>query len=143
VIASLPNTQKLIEASPTKNSTTSSTTTSNTAWGAIAKVKSKKAKGESMKKLDVLNLVQSHQQELRRLGVKSLGLFGSVARDQATPQSDVDVLVELDESVGFFEFFQIKHYLEDLFQRPVDLGTTDALKEHLRRPILEEVIHVF
>ena len=96
-----------------------------------------------MKKLDVIDLVQSHQQELRKLGVNSLNLFGSVARDQANLQSDVDILVELDESVGFFEFFQIRHYLEDLFQCPVDLGTVDALKEHLRQPILEEAIHIF
>ncbi len=96
-----------------------------------------------MKRLDAIDLVQSHQQELRKLGVNALNLFGSVARDQANLQSDVDILVELDESVGFFEFFQIKHYLEDLFQCPVDLGTVDALKEHLRQPILEEVIHVF
>ena len=58
-----------------------------------------------MKRSDALKLVQSHQDELRNLGVKSLDLFGSVARDQATPQSDVDILVELDESIGFFEFF--------------------------------------
>ena len=96
-----------------------------------------------MKKLEILNLVQSHQQDLQKLGVKSLNLFGSVARDQANHQSDVDILVELDESVGFFEFFQIKHYLEDLFQCPVDLGTIDSLKEHLRKKILEEVIHAF
>jgi predicted nucleotidyltransferase len=96
-----------------------------------------------MKKLDAIDLVQSHQQELRKLGVNSLNLFGSVARDQANLQSDVDILVELDESVGFFEFFQIRHYLEDLFQCPVDLGTVDALKEHLRQPILEEAIHIF
>ena len=96
-----------------------------------------------MKKLEILNLVQSHQQDLQKLGVKSLNLFGSVARDQANHQSDVDILVELDESVGFFEFFQIKHYLEDLFQCPVDLGTIDSLKEHLRKTTLEEVIHAF
>ena len=96
-----------------------------------------------MKKLEALNLVQSHQQDLQKLGVKSLNLFGSVARDQANHQSDVDILVELDECVGFFEFFQIKHYLEDLFQCPVDLGTIDSLKEHLRKTILEEVIHAF
>ena len=96
-----------------------------------------------LKKLDAFNRVQSHQDHLRKLGVKSLDLFGSVARDQATEQSDVDVLVELDESVGFFEFFQIKHYLEALLQCPVDMGTTDALKKHLRKPILEESINVF
>ncbi len=96
-----------------------------------------------MKRSDALNLVQSHQAQLQTLGVKSLNLFGSVARDQATAKSDVDILVELDESTGFFEFFQIKHYLEDLLQCPIDLGTTDALKEHLRKPILEEIIRVF
>ena len=96
-----------------------------------------------MRKLDALKLVQSRQEELRQLGVRSLNLFGSVARDRANSQSDIDILVELDESIGFFEFFRIKHYLEDLFQCPVDLGTVDALKEHLRKPILEEAVHVF
>jgi predicted nucleotidyltransferase len=96
-----------------------------------------------LEKLDALNRVQSHQDHLRKLGVKSLNLFGSVARDQATAQSDVDVLVELEESVGFFEFFQIKHYLEALLQCPVDLGTADALKKHLRSSILKESINVF
>jgi hypothetical protein len=96
-----------------------------------------------MKKLDALNIIQAHQKNLSKLGVKSLDLFGSVARDQAHSQSDVDILVELDRSVGFFEFFQIKHYLEDLLQCSIDLGTADAIKEHLRQPILEEAIHVF
>lgn len=96
-----------------------------------------------MNRAEALQLVQSHQAELQKLGVKSLNLFGSVARNEATAQSDVDILVELEDSIGFFEFFCIKHYLEDLLQCSVDLGTTDALKEHLRQPILSEAIHVF
>jgi len=96
-----------------------------------------------MRRSEALKLVQAHQKELQSMGVKSLNLFGSVARDQAHSQSDVDILVELDESIGFFEFFSIKHYLEDILQRPVDLGTFDALKEHLRQPILDETLHVF
>lgn len=55
----------------------------------------------------------------------------------------MDILVELEESVGFFEFFRIKHYLEDVLECPIDLGTADALKEHLREPVLEEAIRVF
>ena len=96
-----------------------------------------------MKRAAVLKLVQSHKDQLQQLGVKSLNLFGSVARDQANSKSDVDILVELDEPIGFFEFFRIKHYLEDLLQCSVDLGTADALKENLRKPILEEAIRVF
>ena len=96
-----------------------------------------------MEREEACSLVQSHQAELQQLGVKSLNIFGSVARNQASPESDVDILVELDESIGFFEFFRIKHCLEDLLQRPVDLGTMDALKEHLRQPILEDVVRVF
>ncbi len=96
-----------------------------------------------MKRAEVLELVKSHQTQLQKLGVISLDLFGSVARDQANSQSDVDILVELEESIGFFEFFRIKHYLEDVLECPIDLGTADALKEHLREPILEEAIRVF
>ena len=51
--------------------------------------------------------------------------------------------IYLDESIGFLEFFRIKHYLEDLLQSSIDLGTIDALKEHLKQPILEDIIHVF
>lgn len=96
-----------------------------------------------MKRSQVLELVRSHQTQLQKLGVISLDLFGSVARDQAHAQSDVDILVELKESSGFFEFFRIKHYLEDILKCSIDLGTADALKEHLREPILEEAIRVF
>lgn len=97
----------------------------------------------NMKRSHVLELVKSHQTQLKEMGVISLDLFGSVARDQATAQSDVDFLVELEESIGFFVFFRIKHYLEDLLECPIDLGTADALKEHLREPVLEEAIRVF
>ena len=95
------------------------------------------------RKAQILDLVQSHRVQIQALGVKSLDLFGSVARDQATTASDVDILIELNEPAGFFEFFQIQHYLEDLLQCPIDLGTIDSLKEHLREPVLNEVIRVF
>ena len=96
-----------------------------------------------MKRSQALEPVRSHQIQLQKLGVISLDLFGSVARDQANSQSNVDILVELEESVGFFEFFRIKHYLEDVLECSIDLGTADALKEHLREPVLEEAIRVF
>jgi hypothetical protein len=96
-----------------------------------------------MKRDEVLAIVKAHQVRLQELGVKSLELFGSVARDEARPDSDVDFLVEFSKPIGLFGFSRIRLYLEDILDRPVDLGTLDALKEHLREPVLEDVIRVF
>ena len=96
-----------------------------------------------MKRDRVLAIVNAHQAELQALGVKSLELFGSVARDEACLDSDVDFLVEFSIEASLFDLFWIRHYLEDLLGCDVDLGTTDALREHLREAILEDVIRVF
>ncbi|MDJ0688443.1 MAG: nucleotidyltransferase family protein [Xenococcaceae cyanobacterium MO_188.B32] len=96
-----------------------------------------------MKRDRVLSIVNAHQAELEYLGVKSLELFGSVARDEAHPDSDVDFLVEFSIEASLFDLFRVRHYLEDLLGCDVDLGTTDALREHLREPILEDAIRVF
>lgn len=91
----------------------------------------------------VLSIVRSHQTILQEMGVKSLRLFGSVARDEATSDSDVDFLVEFSKPIGFFQLFRVRYYLEDVLGCSIDLGTTDALKEHLRDPVLEDAIRVF
>jgi uncharacterized protein len=96
-----------------------------------------------LKRDEVLAIVKAHQNTLQELGVKSLDLFGSVARDEARPNSDVDFLVEFSKPIGFFEFFQLQHYLEDILGRDIDLGTQDALREHLREPVLKDMIRVF
>ena len=84
-----------------------------------------------------------HREQLEKLGVKSLLLFGSVARDEAGPDSDVDFLVELNGEMGLFEFIKIRLYLEDILNCSVDLGTEDALRENLREPVLKDVINAF
>lgn len=91
----------------------------------------------------MLSILNAHQAELRQLGVKSLELFGSVARDEARADSDVDFLVEFSIEASLFDLFRVRHYLEDLLGRNVDLGTADALREHLREPVLEDAISVF
>ena len=95
-----------------------------------------------MRRNDVLTLVRSHQDGLFQMGVKSLDLFGSVARDEARSDSDVDFLVEFDQPHGLFQLLRVKHYLEDILRCPVDLGTRIALREHLRETVLEDLIHV-
>ncbi|MBW4593023.1 MAG: nucleotidyltransferase family protein [Brasilonema octagenarum HA4186-MV1] len=93
-----------------------------------------------MKRDEVLAIVAAHRQQLQAMGVKSLELFGSVARDEAGPDSDVDFLVEFDRPVGLFDFSKVRLYLEDVLGCSVDMGTQDALREHLREPVLKDVI---
>lgn len=94
-----------------------------------------------MRRDDALLLLTAHRDELRALRVKSLAVFGSVARDEARPDSDVDVLVELERPVGLFGFVEIQQYLERLLGRRVDLTTPDALKRQLRDRILSEAVY--
>ncbi len=93
-----------------------------------------------MKRDEVLAIVAAHREQLQAMGVKSLNLFGSVARDEADSDSDVDFLVEFDRPVGLFEFNQVQLYLEDILGHPVDIGRPQALREHLREPVLKEAI---
>jgi len=96
-----------------------------------------------MNREQVLQILRLHQDELRKLGVKSLELFGSVARNEANSNSDVDLLAELSESMSLFQFIKAKLYIQDLLNCDVDLGTKDALREHLRQPVIEESVYVF
>ena len=96
-----------------------------------------------MKRSKVISILNKHRQVLSdRYGVRSLALFGSVARDEATPASDVDLLVDFDRSVGLFGLFALQDYLETILGCPVDLGTPDSLKPRLREEILAESVNV-
>ncbi len=79
---------------------------------------------------------------LSQLGVKSLAVFGSVARNEATTGSDVDLLVEFARPIGLFEFVHVKNYLEQVLGCRVDLVTPDALRPEMRDRILKEAVAV-
>lgn len=78
----------------------------------------------------------------QRHGVRSLSLFGSVARNQATPSSDVDLLVDFDRSVGLFALYSLQNELEEALGCPVDLGTAESLKPALRETVRSESVNV-
>lgn len=72
--------------------------------------------------------------------MRSLDLFGSFARGDAGPDSDVDLLVEFDKPVGLFHFFRVQHRLEAILGRRVDLVMKDAIQRQLRTRILAEAV---
>jgi predicted nucleotidyltransferase len=96
-----------------------------------------------MDKERVLGLLNSHRDRLDEFAVKALFLFGSVARGEATPESDVDLLVEFDRPVGLFTLLRLQSYLEELLGCAVDLGTPNSLRPNLRETVLKEAIRAF
>jgi uncharacterized protein len=96
-----------------------------------------------MRKQDALSRFDTCKAELRdQFGLKALWLFGSVARDEALTDSDVDVLVEFEGTASFDRFMDLKFRLEDLLGRRVDLVTTKALKPRLRPFVDRELVRV-
>jgi predicted nucleotidyltransferase len=93
-----------------------------------------------MRRAEVLQTIASHDAELRALGVRALSLFGSVARDQAGPGSDVDFLVEFETPVTYFEIFDVQDCLEALLGCKVDLVTRGGLRPEIRDGILAEAV---
>jgi predicted nucleotidyltransferase len=89
-----------------------------------------------MNRAQIIQRLSEHKGEFAAFGVRSLSLFGSVARGEERPGSDIDILVEFERVGGLFEFVRLKNYLEKTLGQPVDLVTPDALKPQLREKIL-------
>jgi predicted nucleotidyltransferase len=93
-----------------------------------------------MRRDEALRILREHKAELDAMDVRSLSVFGSVARDEAGPESDVDLLVEFARPVGYFHFFGVQEQLETWLKRRVDLVTPGGLKRQLRDRILAEAV---
>ena len=95
-----------------------------------------------MRRDEVTKVLQAQTTELRRFGVKSLRLFGSVARDEAAPGSDVDLLVGFEKPPGFSTFMKLRIFLEDLLDAKVDLITESGLRDRVRPYVEKDAIRV-
>jgi len=94
-------------------------------------------------KQDLVARLRQHRADLRALGVRRLGLFGSFVRDAVTDDSDVDLLVEFEAGEKTFDhFMDLSFLLEDLLGRRVELVTLDALSPHIGPHILKEAEYV-
>ena len=93
----------------------------------------------------VLETLKAHEADLRSHGVRHAAVFGSVARGQALPTSDIDVLVDLDPDspIGVFEYARLKLYMSELFEGALDVVNRRTLKPLLRDGILREAVDAF
>lgn len=90
--------------------------------------------------MNAVETLEAHAAELRELGARRIGVFGSRARGEGRPDSDVDVFVELDDSKRTFHGFNdLYEFLEELFKTKVDLVTDKALSERWAKRILPTV----
>ena len=89
---------------------------------------------------EVLAKIASHRDALQPFHVKTLAVFGSVARGEAHAESDVDLLVEFSVPVGLFEFVRLRRFLEEILGVRVDLVTPGALKPQFRQAVLREAV---
>ena len=96
-----------------------------------------------MRKQEALQLLTQHKPELIRLfGITDLALFGSMARDEARDDSDIDVMVKFDGRSTAKRYFGVQFYLEDLLGCPVDLVQEGVIRPELKPYIEKDLIHV-
>ena len=91
---------------------------------------------------EVLALLAQHQAELAAFGLRRLALFGSVARNEAGPDSDVDVLVEFEGETTFSRYAKLYDCLEEILPRRVDLATANMIRAVLREGVEEDAYEV-
>lgn len=95
-----------------------------------------------MRGADIIAFFKTNKSEMKKYGVKKIGLFGSYAKDLESSNSDIDVLVEFKEGNKTFDnYMDLKFYLEKQFSRDVDLVINDNIKEDLKNEILESAIY--
>lgn len=91
--------------------------------------------------MKVFEMLKKHEAAIKqKYGVKKLGFFGSFARGEERKDSDIDVLVEFKDGFETFDnYMELKFFLEELFERKVDLVTVEALRPQLKEDILKQV----
>jgi predicted nucleotidyltransferase len=94
-----------------------------------------------MTKTQIITTLKSHQAQFKKLGVVRLAIFGSVARNEATEKSDIDLLVTFTQKSAK-NYFDLQFYLEDLLEYPIDLVTEQALRQELRPYVEKELIDI-
>jgi uncharacterized protein len=98
-----------------------------------------------MRRDDVIAILKRAEPALRARGIRHAAVFGSIARGEDRPDSDIDILVEFvpGQEGSIYDYLRLKEYVAGLFDGPVDVIDRDALKPHLRLPLALETIYAF
>lgn len=97
-----------------------------------------------MNRAEAIFRLQQHEADLKRLGVEHLFMFGSMARDEARDDADVDLSVDYEKGkLGLFELMDVKEYAASILGRKTDIMTRDSLHKAMRQQIEATAIRVF
>lgn len=98
-----------------------------------------------MNKEQVIATLKSHEPELRHRGVMRAALFGSVARGDNRPDSDIDIMIEVDPEahITVFDYVGLKEYIAGLFTGPVDVVDREGLKPYVRPAATVDALYAF
>ena len=98
-----------------------------------------------MNRQDIIARLRKNETELRARGVVHAALFGSRARDDARPDSDTDIMIEIDPEahVTLFDYVGLKDYIASLFEGPVDVVNREGLKPYVRPAATADAIYAF
>ena len=92
---------------------------------------------------DIMEFLQQNIDILNKFGVKSIALFGSYAKEQAVSSSDIDLLVEFKPNEKTFDnYMDLKFFLEDTFNKKIDLVIDENIKKELKNDILGSARYV-
>jgi uncharacterized protein len=98
-----------------------------------------------MNRRDAITILRQHADSLRSKGVRHAALFGSIARGDNRPDSDIDILIDIDPAAGvtIFDYVALKDFISSLFEGPVDVIDREALKPHLRQLSAQDTVYAF
>lgn len=98
-----------------------------------------------MNRQDVIDILRRNQDALRARGVLHAALFGSLARGDEHPGSDIDIVIDLapDLAIDVYQYVGLKNYIEDLFPSPVDVVDRDTIKPLIRDSVIRDSIYAF
>ena len=98
-----------------------------------------------MNSSEAVEVLRRSERDLRQPGVMHAALFGSLARGDSRSDSDVDIVIEIDPDVGMtvFDYADLKEFIADLFDGPVDVVNRETLKSYVRPAATADAIYAF